>query len=120
MSPRRFGRRSTAAYLARGWRRCHWGIIGPNRLTYTESEETGARCGVQVRNDQCRNWVSPDQIKRMGRPICPAHAEHFRETSEAWDEVRRCLRRRYDPGPLPLPWEEEGADTPFSGGPADV
>ncbi len=84
----------------RGWRYCAWSIA---KATDEPYESPTARHSHNKRDDQCRQIVSPKEMKRNdGMPICPNHLKAYRAAMDEAAQVRQALRDKYDPGPLPV------------------
>ena len=62
----------------------------------------GSRSTFRRKGGQCMNWVSRELQAERGLPICNAHWPLYQRAVEEDAERRAALRRKYDPGPLPL------------------
>jgi hypothetical protein len=81
----------------RGWRRC---ICTVETTTGKAKENPSGREAARKKGSQCSVHVSPDRIKKIGLPICPAHEGSWRRLVAEDEERRKALRAKYDPGPL--------------------
>ena len=93
--------------VAHGYRRCIGTITSSSRHAPRESQQGARRDGVVWKGGRCRIRVSPSQQKKMRAIVCPSHEQQYvdRLHEEALTNLR--LRRKYDPGPLPLAAEDD-------------
>ena len=88
-----------------GWKRCEWFI--ESRSVRTPSESTQhKRTPVRTKGERCKQLLSPNTVRDRGVCICGGHMKFFLADVERREGVRLALRRKYDPGPLPLDGEE--------------
>ena len=82
-----------------GWKYCLFDI---QRSSPPREYDSGHREAFRRKGDRCKRLVSPEDIVRLGIPICNRHEALYREAVLADAEQRQRLRDKYDPGPLPL------------------
>jgi len=85
----------------RGFRRCVY------RILYSHPGRQASGATLKRKGERCRNFVAPDDVLRLGLPICSSHEKVWVRETKLDAEVRRELRRKYDPGPLPLDEEDK-------------
>lgn len=83
---------------ARGFRQCLMTVTRDRKAAEYESGQKP----VSKAGWQCRKMVPPDQIKKLGVPICHMHEKIFLSSMEQIEKKRLEMRAKYDPGPLPL------------------
>jgi len=84
----------------RGWRRC---ICTVENTIREAKEYPSCREATRKKGNQCSAQVSPERVKQMGGlPICKVHEGQWERHVAEDEERRKALRRKYDPGPLPL------------------
>ena len=87
---------SWAARRGRGKRQCEYGVKRGRRGSWE------SRASVTTKGARCRQWVPADQIIERGRPICTQHWHHYVSDCAEYDERINKMRRKHDPGPLPI------------------
>lgn len=85
--------------LLRGWKYCEW---GHTTNANTSVSPNGRKVSHRRKDGQCRHLVSPKQMVRMGRPICPAHEPHYIATLQRTSDRIVALRKKLDPGPVDI------------------
>lgn len=81
---------------AQGYRRCVMSISENHKARETATY----RQSHAVKGNQCAHMVPPEQIKKIGLPVCSNHEERWHEGVEKDRATRQRLRDKLDPGPL--------------------
>lgn len=90
---------SAADLRTQGWKYCQFRVVQSRKASESAA---GHRTGFRTRGDRCGKLVHPDHIKRLGVAICHTHEPMHLEAIAGEEELRKVLREKYDPGPLPL------------------
>ena len=82
-----------------GWKYCTYSVVTSSSGYY---ETASGRTAYRVKGGKCANLVDPNDITRLGVPVCHVHERLFLADIEKDEQMRQTLRAKYDPGPLPL------------------